>query len=198
MEYMLGYGSLLSQYSRQTHSDINGQARATSVTGWSRSWCAAYPDEGATYAGAVRNSNSALDAVLIPTQLDIGLRERERNYRFIRIAPSDLSFFSVSMPDLNDAQIWLCESTNPQAPTLANPLPQTYVDTCLIGCIETGGEDAARQFIKQTLGWDSAWLNDRLHAKPIYPRHTPLSSGEKSLVDDLLAEQDVLKYRTNP
>jgi hypothetical protein len=198
MEYILGYGSLLSQYSRQTHSNIDGQAQVTSISGWSRHWCAVYPDEGATYAGAVQNSNASLNAVLIPTQLDIGLRERERNYRFIRISPSDLSFMGANQPDLRDARMWLCESINPRAPTVVNPLPQTYVDTCLIGCIETGGKDAARDFISQTQGWNSAWINDRLHAKPIYPRHTPLNRSEKVLIDELLDEQGVLKYRIDP
>ena len=193
--YLLAYGSLLSKFSREVHSGITGEAVPATVHGWSRAWCAADLDEAATYAGAQPNPNAILDAVLIPTELDPALQQRERNYRFTPVPKADLVFSSSISESAIQGQIVICEILAPQAATKTNPLPQSYVDTCLIGCFEAGGTQAVARFIEHTTGWDSYWLNDRQRQTLIYPRHARLSKQQHHMLDGILAECGVLSYR---
>jgi hypothetical protein len=41
-----------------------------------------------------------------------------------------------------------------------HPILQTYVDICILGCLEFSREFAI-EFICSTIGWDGPWLNDR-------------------------------------
>lgn len=216
MDYIFGYGSLVSRYSRQHYSKILSEATVATVKGWCRSWCVSYPDEGATYAGALRDDLGLLNGVLIATDIGEAIANRERGYQFTRLNIDDLfienlgvgessigelgfdgqgrdSFgLSISQQD----QIWICETLQVDAASPENPLPQSYVDTCMSGCLESKGVDGAIEFIQQTRGWDCVWLNDRhLDRTPRYPRYTPISSEQAGLIDSLLEQQGVLKFR---
>jgi len=198
-DYILGYGSLLNRYSREYHSKIFTDVQRVVVHGWSRSWCAVYPDEGATYAGAYQSCNSSLDAVLIPTEINDGIRERERNYRFVELAQNDFDYYAEanSTDNLSEggARYWICEIVEPRKSSRENPLPQSYVDTCLLGSIEAGGMEAAQRFIEQTSAWDGYWQNDRHIAAPIYPRHAPTGPKDWSLIDNVLEQAGVIQHR---
>jgi len=204
MNYIFGYGSLLSRYSRQHYSNIYSPVEAATLNGWKRAWCAAYPDERATYAGALPSKSRQLDGLLIPSEIDEGIVERERGYQFTRLSLSELvivhsnigsnsrSGFRLS----DDDQVWICESLMPELATLDKPLPQSYVDTCISGCMESHGVEGAKRFIQQTNGWDCIWVNDRhLHTEPIYPRYTAISIEQSKLIDSLLEYHGVLKFR---
>jgi len=196
MDYIFGYGSLLSEYSRQTYSNIHSEVISATINGWSRAWCAVYPDEGATYAGAFRNSSSNLDGVLIRTQIDDTLSERERGYQFSPLNRSELIRVAGDYELRTDDRIWICESLQPGAATELCPLPQSYVDTCLSGCIEVHGVDGAARFIDQTYGWDCVWVNDRhVQRNLIYPRHARVSVEQSELIDFILEERGVLRFR---
>ena len=41
-----------------------------------------------------------------------------------------------------------------------HPICQTYVDTCLLGCLERGGVSLAERWASTTGGWSVYWLND--------------------------------------
>ncbi len=196
MDYIFGYGSLLSAYSRQTYSNIHSEVVSATITGWSRAWCAVYPDEGATYAGALRKSSSILDGVLIQTQIDDALSERERGYQFSLLSPSELIRVAGDHELRADDRIWICESLQPGTATELCPLPQSYVDTCLSGCIDAHGVDSAARFVDQTDGWNCIWVNDRdTQQTPIYPRNTRVSAKQSELIDSILEERDVLRFR---
>ncbi|MFQ3244571.1 MAG: hypothetical protein ACI9SP_001202 [Arenicella sp.] len=183
MDYIFGYRSLVSRYSRQHYSKILSEATVATVKGWCRSWCVSYPDEGATYAGALRDDVGLLNGVLIATDIgEQGFGEQGR----------DSFGLSISQQD----QIWIYETMQVDTATPGNPLPQSYVDTCMSGCLESQGVDGAIEFIQQTRGWDFVWLNDRhLDRTPRYPRYTPISSEHAGLIDSLLEQQGVLKFR---
>ena len=180
MDYIFGYGSLVSRYSRQHYSKILSDATVATVKGWCRSWCVSYPDEGATYAGALRNDVGLLSGVLIAADMDESIADRERGYRFTRLDINELTIdergIGSSGLDISPQdQIWICETLRVDTATAENPLPQSYVDTCMSGCLESKGIDGAIGFIQQTKGWDCVWLNDRhLEAAPRYPRYTPI------------------------
>lgn len=196
MNYIFGYGSLLSAYSREHYSDIHSIVTTATLSGWNRSWCAVYPDEGATYAGAVPDSNQDLDGVLIASDIGPDITQRERGYQFTQVATDKLSVVDGALEITGQDQVWVCQTLSIDAPSVSNPLPQSYVDTCLSGCIESQGIDAASRFIQQTQGWDCVWRNDRhLNNTPIYPRYTPVSADEAQLIDSLLDQHGVLKFR---
>lgn len=206
MEYIFAYGSLLSEYSRRHYSGIEAQVLPVTLTGWYRAWCTSYPDEGASYAGALRVDTVAsksthfheLDGVLIPSVLDEDLQQRERGYQFTRLDADSLRLDNSQLSD--EDRVWICETIKEAQPSIQTPLPQSYVDTCLLGCIESQGMDAASRFIKQTSGWDCVWINDRIvehgsNKRPIYPRYTPINDNQSELIDQLLEFNGVLKYR---
>jgi len=113
MNYIFGYGSLM------------------------RAWCTSYLDEGATYAGALRDKYQELDGVLIPSDIDDSLKRRERGYQFSPLNLEELSL-NRSADDLTaDDQVWICETLVADVATTLTPLPQSYVDTCISGCLES-------------------------------------------------------------
>lgn len=196
MDYIFGYGSLVSRYSRQHYSNIMVDVKTAKISGWCRAWCVSYPDERATYAGAIRDNTAALNGVLIATEIDQGIANRERGYQFTRLNVDDLSVDIAGANLSQHDQIWICESLQVDTATMANPLPQSYVDTCISGCLESKGLEGAIEFIQQTRGWNCLWLNDRyFEPTPRYPRYTPISIEQADLIDSLLEQQGVLKFR---
>ena len=45
-------------------------------------------------------------------------------------------------------------------PSEDHPILQTYIDTCLSGCLAWGGEKLMSDFVAATGGWSTYWLND--------------------------------------
>lgn len=196
MDYLLGYGSLLSKHSREHYSRIYSPVKAVRLSGWSRSWCAAYPDENATYAGAQPKPEAQLDAILLPTTIDQDLQMRERNYHFIELKPEDLSLVEDAELPLNATdRVLICATASPTKASNQMPLPQSYVDTCMLGCLEISGIDGMRRFVQQTQGWDGVWFDDRHLNQPIYPRFAKPTRVQQQLIDDVLAQERVLGLR---
>ncbi len=193
MDYIFAYGSLLNHYSRTHYSGINANPVLATIHGWSRSWCAAYPDEGATYAGAIVDHGAELDGILIATEVDQGLLEREREYRFTQLSLDRLNYDERELTVSSTDRIFICETVDPKGPSQQLPLPQSYVDTCLVGCFELNGLDGIARFIDQTTAWECVWLNDR--DSHIYPRSSRISTFRAKQIDDLLEQKGVLKNR---
>lgn len=194
-DYMVGYGSLLSAYSRTTYSGITTDVVPVVAEGWKRGWTVRYGDEQATYAGVRTVRHAVLHAALVPTEITDALRHRERGYVFTQIDPASVHPADRSAPPLPDGRYWIVVNREQVSADADHPIPQTYVDTCLIGCLETGGEDRARAFIRATELWDAPWVDDRQGQAPLYPRLTPPSSQQQEQIDALLAAEGVLKYR---
>lgn len=185
---MIGYGSILSRHSREKFSGMTGAAQKVAVPGWRRAWSVRYRDEGATYLGLVEDAHSRLQAVLVPVEIDPDMRHRERGYRWEEVPAAGLIG-----PDLPPGRFWIVVNHAHEIADPDHPIPQSYVDTCLIGAFQTGGESMLRDFIAGTDHWDTPWRNDR--ATPVYPRRTPLTPDEIALIDDSLSASGVLKHR---
>ena len=195
-DYILGYGSLLSQYSRQTYSGLTETIIPVVASGWKRSWTVRYPDEGATYLGVRSALNENLEAALVPAQVTPEIRHRERGYEFIELDPDTLQINSQSAMRLPDAKFWIVVNQNPMKAEANCPIVQSYVDTCLIGCLETGGADMMHHFIQTTELWDGHWINDRDWTTKLYPRHTPISAEQIRQIDTALKVEGLLGFRT--
>jgi len=194
-DFILGYGSLLSAYSRQTYSGLNDDAIPVIATGWRRKWTVRYPDEGATYLGVGPSESHSLEAALIPAQVTPELKHRERGYDFIELDPENLRPLGTDRTRLPEARFWIVVNQEHLKAEVHCPIPQTYVDTCLVGCLETGGMNMLQHFIQTTELWDAHWVNDRNRARPIYPRHTPVCPKQIQIIDDALEAENLLSFR---
>ncbi|MFT4942055.1 MAG: hypothetical protein ACI88A_005129 [Paraglaciecola sp.] len=197
--YMVGYGSLLSHDSRYLFSDINCQAIPLVVDGWQRAWATRSSSVQHTCLGAFKRQGAWLNAALLPiTEISPKLKTREAEYSF-----EALSIEQLSLPDshqhidlaaLKGKKIWICKNFNSYHANETFPITQSYLDTCLSGCLEIAGEKFAKQFIRSTVGWKTGWINDRM--APIYPRSAQVSQATKQLIDQLLTEEEILKFRS--
>lgn len=191
--YLLGYGSLLSFESRTRYSQLNDQATPVNVRGWQRSWITQNPQEQQSHVGAVVQDNGQLNALLIKVpHIDDNLRQREKDYRFTQVAERHIQLVSGDAVQL-DAPVWICESLYIASADSKHPVMQTYVDTCLVGCLEAGGIEFARCFIQTTSNWNKYWLDDRLY--PRYPRRAEPTVEQIKIIDQLLHEQALLNLR---
>jgi hypothetical protein len=194
-DYIIGYGSLLSAYSRKTYSGITAAARPVIAVGWRRGWTTRYRDEAATYVGVRRAAGAHLAAALLPIVISDELRHRERGYVFTEVSASDIHAVGRDRSPVPDGRFWIVVNREHIRADKTHPIPQTYIDTCLIGCLETGDDALARSFIQSTELWDGHWLDDREVATPLYPRRTPTSHAQRDRIDGLLEEGGVLRYR---
>jgi hypothetical protein len=191
--FIIGYGSLLSAYSRQTFSDIHHPAISVTAHGWRRGWSTRDSDEGATYASVRPDPDSSLVAALLPTEITAKLRHRERSYEFVEVSPDTLTTREGS--SIPGGRFWIVVNREYNRAQAKHPIPQSYVDTCLIGCMELGGETMMRAFINQTEHWNSYWINDREWTQPLYPRRAPLTVEQAIFIDAVLDVEQVGKLR---
>jgi hypothetical protein len=201
--YLCGYGSLISHDSRYRFSDIDVEAIPVEISGWQRAWNMASPGELITCVGAVPLASKVLNGVLVAVdQIDDKLRKRERNYHFVELDQQDIALVTskndVSLiPDADNAKFWICQVANPQNSRDTHPICQSYVDTCLSGCLQdvdaSVAQNFAVSFVEKTQGWDGFWLNDR--NAPKYPRGANVSQTMQRRIDDILRDLGVLKFR---
>ena len=182
-DFIVSYGSLLSRESRTTFSTITASVAPVTVSGWKRSWCTRHLDEHATHAGAIRAPDAQMHGVMVPTELTDDIRRREQYYEFEEIDPSTLKFANGIPDTAVGGTFWICKPRRIDYPTRDYPLPQSYVDTCLIGCLETDIPEWPNEFIRTTDGWEHYWINDRNRDAPIFPRAARLSPEVHDVID---------------
>jgi hypothetical protein len=198
--FLLGYGSLLSADSRLRFSNNPQLSVSVSVKGFERNWVTRSFDERQTYVGATVNDNAEINAHCIPFVIDTALQKREQDYRFIRVSREMVSANGcqntalLKSIDKASAKLWICETLKVYPATEDFPIHQSYIDTCLSGClnhhqidssISELGVEQARKFLMSTRGWQFI-VNDR--NAPKYPRAAVVSSEEYDIIDNLMLE----------
>lgn len=202
--FVVGYGSLMSHDSRFRFSQINTRVQPVWVNGWERGWVTSCAKERFNSVGAYPNPNAKLNATLVPVStITPELQQREQNYRFTEVPHQVISLTQAPTTEADvlseTNRYWICETLQQTQPDAAHPLLQSYIDTCLAGCVESGGLTFARSFIETTQFWHSNvqsefWINDRKHIK--YPRAAQVTSEQAANFDELLQEFDLLGLRT--
>ena len=190
---VLGYGSLLSKDSRERYSNIFTKGIPVTVSGFERAWVTRSIQEKQTYVGAVANAHSKLNAQLIPTLINPALQEREKDYRFVEVSPSALDFHLYE-PDessliddvLSQFTFWICETLACEPASEEFPVHQTYIDTCMAGCLEHGGVTEVERFVTHTSLWQHPRVNDR--TEPKYPRAANVNNEAIKHIDKILAK----------
>jgi hypothetical protein len=185
---VVGYGSLLSQKSRELYSNIKSPPLPVTLSGWERGWVTRSTEEEQTYVGAYQNSNSHFNGQAFCTNIDEQLLKREQDYRFSKIRLEQLAFLPVindSMLDmLCNCNMYVCETLELKLPSDKFPVNSSYIDTCLTGCFEVGGVEEVKRFVSTTKHWPVEYKqNDR--SKPKYPRAASVDKFESEIFDQL-------------
>ena len=197
--FVLGYGSLLSASSRALHSDNVHPALAVTVHGFKREWITRAFHEAQTYVGATPSDQAILNAHCVPFWLNPKLQARERDYRFVQVSMAQIEVLDCPNAQLShhiessDVTLWICESLDVYPAHVSHPIYQSYIDTCLSGCIshfqehdQDYAELHARHFVRYTNGWQHV-VNDR--SKPKYPRGAEIDPATLALIDTILHEE---------
>jgi hypothetical protein len=180
-----GYGSLLSQYSRQAYSQIMGPSMPVIVNGWERNWITRSRLENQTYAGAIPNQGSHLSAQLLALQFDESFEKREQDYRFTKISARSLDILNTSS-ELNHAlqrliaetPVYICETLAIESSTAEFPVSLSYLETCLVGSYECLGKEGITTFFESTKGWKNTHFNDD-RQNHRYPRSSPIMPDKR-------------------
>lgn len=186
---MVAYGSLLSHDSRLRYSNIDVQPIPVTLRGYQRGWFTRSPEERQTYLGAVASSSALMSACLIPVEFNPSFQHREKDYQFRQVEVTQLltaankELAPSLVCALSEVSVWICESLEMTPASSEFPVNQTYIDTCLAGCIEQGGESWARRFIDTTSLWQHPRNNDR--SLPKYPRAANCERDIYTLIDSL-------------
>lgn len=202
-QFMIGYGTLMQQQSRQrTHPEIV-DVYPVMVEGVQRVWGLADTTYGMTYLTAIDDPTASFNAVYYQcTPEDIRqCDQREYSYYREKIDQSRLHALGLSTLMEGDYWMYVMPASTITLPTADTPLVQSYIDVVLDGCFQIESQfhldDFASQFYATTRGWPDGqekqahWINDRIH--PRRPAATP--SGLK--IDRLLSSH-VTGYYDHP
>lgn len=189
---VLGYGSLMNADSRQRFSSIPYSGIPVRVHGYHRAWITRSEEEQQTYVGALEHPQHYLNAQLIITTMNPALSKREQDYTFEPVEMSQLQFglgeelVEQLTHTLKKRHLWICRTRDAHPANNDYPVSQSYVDTCIAGCLEHGGEREAVDFITTTGHWSHPRVQDR--QRPRYPRAGRVSAQMQVKIDALLEE----------
>ena len=179
-QYIFGYGSLMNSASRKLTGQTSEAIPAT-VDGLRRYW-GKVGDNNTLSPLVVSQGQGKVNGVILQIN-DQELHEfdiRENGYQRIPLEHTCItSQLTLSTNDI----VWIYTKDHSEPPCTLSPIMQTYVDTVLSGCLEIS-EDFAKQFIKQTIGWNFPIENDRLDPK--YKNYAGVEKHHYPLIDKLV------------
>ena len=194
VQYIIGYGSLMEDASRERTAPHAGPARPVVVTGFARGWYSRSkgPGLGTTYLGVVEDVASSLNAVMYEVEAGelAATDRRERSYCRVPVNPSAVKLLSAVESPIAKAQIWIYEIRAGDAAPVdeEHPIVQSYVDIFLAGCLEQEERYKLQEFslecVRTTHGWSAYWVNDR-----VYPRRPFVFQPRAPQIDKLLSEE---------
>ncbi len=192
-QYIVGYGSLMEQASKQRTAPNTGENLPVEVKGYQRQWNSRGSLTGfsTTYLGIAPAPGTAMAAALyrVFAAVDIAATDsREAEYCREKVAAAAIRMLDGSLPP-QKGQIWIYVNKKDaiSAPSERFPIVQSYVDIFLSGCLELEAkvEDRSASFadacIDTTAGWSEHWVNDRL-----YPRRPFIYQPNAGKIDALL------------
>ncbi len=210
-QFIVGYGSLMEEASKQRTAPDTGLNRPVLVHGFQRAWNARGGDVGfsTTYLGVDapktqderKVAGEATDDPLMyaaayqdfSSEGIAGTDKRETYYCRYPVAPDKIELLDGwTFPQ--NAQIWIYALPRGHEGELPNerwPIVQSYVDIFMTGCLDLADRvdrnlhpdlEFAEACIATTSGWSPHWVNDRL-----YPRRAFIYQPNAGTIDRLLA-----------
>jgi hypothetical protein len=197
-QYIIGYGSLMQDESRQRTSPQAGPAHPVWVSGYRRGWFAKVDQVGfgTTFLGAVPDAQQQLNAVIYgvaPNELAATDR-RESSYCRMQVPLAAIRSLSKQAVHTWSGQVWIYanKAEGMATPSAKLPIVQSYVDIFVSGCLEQEQRfelpGFARQCLTTTHDWSEHWVNDR-----VYPRR-PFIHQPKARQIDLLLSRELPAY----
>ena len=173
-QFVFGYGSLINSISRYQTNPKSKDAVPVQVSadfGFLRAWNFHGGFSKLTALGVRRplegESAHDINGVVYPVDgTDMAaVDEREDGYNRVEIPWAYVRQLSwKSLPDPAACTLWMYVPDDPEPPTGAYPVLQTYLDVCITGCLEFG-EDFAEAFLESTFDWNRFWIDDRVMAR---------------------------------
>jgi hypothetical protein len=167
--FIFGYGSLISEDSRKRTGNTSDASPAT-VEGLSRGWFIQNNDFFYASVAVIEKEDAVCNGVLFEVTEEMLALFDKREYGYQRIA-IDSARVESEKPLLSaGAFVYTYVVHQVATPDFAHPIPLSYVDVIIQGCLEIS-EEFTSDFISNTDAWNGVWLNDIQN--PIYVR--PLS-----------------------
>jgi hypothetical protein len=214
--FVFGYGSLICEKSRSITNPTLADKEALPVViqDVERVW-SARTKTGYTAMGVRFSKNTECTGVLIEvTEEELAdLDKREANYdrRPIHLENIDQvpfleeeDFYEDDHPVFeakegddkhHNVRVWIYIQRDPIPADPSHPIPQSYVDIIIRGCL-TISEEFARSVIDTTAGWtnkEDHWVDDR--EVPIYKRaDLEYSNQHADTIDQLMKDQNPEAY----
>jgi hypothetical protein len=199
-EYVFGYGSLMERKSRTGTNPEAVGAWPARVNGYRRGWFhqfAEHVGSSCTFLGAVESARAKINGVIYFVQDFEKTKEREIDYTATAVPADRIEMLDGAGPwDTGKVvYIFVSDDVAISKPTSGCPIVQSYVDTCINGCLEIeaiyrSAHGFVQEFIDTTTGWKTAyWVNDRL-----YPRRPRIYVPNAFAIDEALQEGKVLRY----
>lgn len=179
MEYIFGYGSLINTFSRLRSLPASQSIAPVAVLhGFVRRWGFRCSRREFTALSVEKGSKKDwINGVLVAVNDWKNLDDREKNYARYRVDPQYLTsdipdgstVWVYAIPNKFETDHSTCKrgvnQYNSHYPSMNCPIPQSYLDCVMAGCIAISTQFAA-DFIKSTIGWpnrtrDKSWVNDR-------------------------------------
>lgn len=177
---MFVYGSLISRNSIDGVGQLN---IPVGVSGLKRGWYAPVAEDRNTGLGAVVETTSVCNGVLVKASDDylvsIDSRETKHGYSRVKLPSAFVRSSYDAVVSAHDTWIYLIDT--PTVPTQDCPIAQSYLDVVLAGCLEIS-EDFAAEFILTTHGWEHFWINDRTQ-----PRYRRYVQADAKRIDSFLS-----------
>jgi hypothetical protein len=191
--YLFGYGSLIDEKSRESTWPSAMEAFPAVVNGVERGWFDRPRGEGpaTTFLGAVKSKGSLCNGVLFAvTEEELAsYDDRETGYERERIDPRDVRTLDGTGRLPEGSVVWFYATAKPRRASSDCPIVQSYVDLCMVGCLEVerryplaAREEFTRQFVRTCSGWSRHWINDR-----VYPRRPFAILPEAGAIDRVLS-----------
>jgi hypothetical protein len=190
-DFILGFGSLINTASRRASAPEAVDAVPVRVrwapgeAGYVRTWNF---QSGSAQLTALGLQPCALGCTLNGILTVVGgeslgaVDAREAGYTRVRVTGRVEALGWQRLPE-EGSRFWLYANDAAAPPCPRYPIVQSYIDVCLVGCLEHGRAFAA-EFVRSTEGWEGApWLNDR-----VLPRRPWVHTPRYKEVDGLLEE----------
>ena len=177
--WIFGYGSILLESSRRSTLVAHSQAEPppaalvelSAAAGFVREWNFQAPS-GFTAVGLRRVSGAPMPVCGVLFEASVALARfdaREAGYERIELRADQLAVLggdgapaavALRSGDVGRHRFWTYVPRTASAASDEHPICQTYVDTCLLGCLERGGAALAARWVRTTSSWSDYWLND--------------------------------------
>ncbi len=190
-QYIVGYGSLLYEQSRELTNVRFKPEVPVWVDGFRRGWLTRTRQDNnikVTELGVIPLVGGRFNGVLIsmPTNKIKSIDRQQKLACRVLVNPEQLTSMNKDKVPRN-SQFWLYQTQNKYSnkPAGSYPILMSDVDEFLTGCIEQaeqfGLKSFARECVATTWNWSSHWVNDRLH-----PLKTKPAQIQRQQVDKLL------------